>query len=136
MQDRPDKIALLAGVARFLAKDVAGAIVDPATRFRVKIAAHLVATVARESASEDQVSSQLLPILTAMGWLDDAELPSTAAGRADRIRDGEAALARAIRAGDLDDAALEGATRYIKAALAAKLRVSNPRFSLDPDIEA
>ena len=53
MQDTPDKTTHLAGEARFLKEEVLPNTTDRARAFRVRIAAHLVASVARENAVEE-----------------------------------------------------------------------------------
>ena len=53
MSDRPDKEILLQAVARFLEREVKGAITDPRLAFRVLIAANLTSIVAAESRGEE-----------------------------------------------------------------------------------
>ena len=126
MQDSPDKAVLLAGVATFLKESVLPAIDDRALGFRVRIAAHLVATVAREVTSEEAADEVELAGLVALGLAESAVSPPAIR---DGIARGRASWAQALR----DGRAPEGTDDVMAQSLASRLRVSNPRFSLDLD---
>ncbi|MCA9567260.1 MAG: hypothetical protein KC656_05435 [Myxococcales bacterium] len=126
MQDEPGKERLLAEVARFLGSDVVGAITDPGLAFRVRVAAHLVGTVAREVATEQAADEAELADLVALG----VAAPATGS-RAVRaaIQEGRAALAARLREHGGDPASDAALVRSLR----ARLQVSNPRFALDAD---
>lgn len=123
MQDDPTKDRLLAEVAQFLIRDVLPAVDDRALAFRVRIAAHLVATVAREVGSEEAVDRAELDGLLALGLASEAD---GAAAVREAVAAGKAELGRVLR----DDGVPEGADQWIEGSLAARLKVSQPRFSL------
>jgi hypothetical protein len=123
MQDEPHKERLLADVARFLTTDVLPALDDRALAFRVRIAAHLVGTVAREVASEEAIDRAELDGLVALGVAEDAQ---GAAAVRHAIAAGRETLGRMLR----DDGVPPGADAWIEGSLAARLKVSAPRFSL------
>lgn len=127
MQDPPDKTVLLGAIARFLASDVLPAVADPALGFRVRIAAHLVGMVARETSAEQAHDQAELDGLIALGMADSA---SGAAGIRAAIADGRRRLADALRTGALTDQA----DAALVASLRDRLAVGNPKFTLDRDL--
>jgi hypothetical protein len=66
MQDRPDRLALLGAIARFLEHDVRPALKDPGLSFRALIAAHLAGTVAAELKAEGDLTAPELGRLRAL----------------------------------------------------------------------
>jgi hypothetical protein len=136
MQNLPDRDVLLQAVAGFLMRDVVPAIDDRGTAFRVRIAAHLVATVSRELQNEEaDDAAQIDRLAAALG--EDAP-PSSAHSRAARhdiVRDLEGAVVAAARAADPDSEGALVLRRAVQADLAARLRVVNPRFDQAVDVE-
>jgi len=131
MQDRPDKTVLLAAIAQFLVTEVRPAVEDPALRFRVLIAAHLAGGIAREIATEDDLDTEQLSGLQAL--LGESEpIPGRSDERRAAIEAAQRRLAERIQAGDLD---FDAVSEHLQRVLAGMLRVSNPRFDLNPSIE-
>jgi hypothetical protein len=120
MQDRPDAPELAAAVARFLFEDVRPA-VPREMRFGVLVAANACAILARETAAGDAPRGAELERLSRLG-VEEAE----------DVRAGQAALARSIRAGGLDDRWQE-AVAVLRESVAAKLAVSNPGYEAFAD---
>jgi hypothetical protein len=112
MQQRPDLIALLAAVERFLREDLPGAVADERLKYRVLVAQSLVGQAAAELHA-------------------DADRRAAAAAMAAR----DAELAARIRAGgdDLDEAAIR---RQLLAELGGFLAVTSPRFDRRIDAES
>ena len=68
MQNLPDRDVLLQAVAGFLIKDVVPGLSDRGLAFRVRIAAHLVATLSRELQTEEaDDAAQLARLSAALG---------------------------------------------------------------------
>jgi len=131
MQDRPDKTALLAAIAQFLLMEVRPAIDDKALGFRVLIAAHLAAGIAREVATEDDLdTAQLAGLQALLG--DSPEIPGRSDSRREAITAANRRLTERIRAGDVD---FDEVNAHLREVLAGKLAVSNPNFDLKPTIE-
>ena len=124
MQDLPDKGALLVGVARFLGQDLLPHVSDRGAAFRVRIAAHLLAMVARELASEGQADpAELRAFQELLGR--GGEVPADPEVRAAEIAEHRSELAAAIRSGEVPP---EAALDTLMQVLGARLAVSNPRF--------
>ena len=78
MQNLPDRDVLLQAVAGFLVQDVVPNLSDRGLAFRVRIAAHLVATLSRELQTEEaDDAAQLRRLAEALGQ----ELPAPEPGR-------------------------------------------------------
>jgi len=135
MQNLPDRNVLLQAVAGFLAQDVVPAVEDRGVAFRVRVAAHLVATVARELMDEEaRDEAQVVRLATAL----DATVPIGLETRDERhqiLRALEIDLARRIRQTDPDSDAALGLRRLVQEDLKARLKVVNPRFDLSADVE-
>lgn len=128
MQDAPDRQTLLAGVAMFLAGQVEPALkapgANPGLAFRSRIAAHLVATVGRELAFEEQHDAAELDRLCAL--LAEPGPSLTGEARREAIRAHRATLAHKLRADQpIDEAATRAA---LMATLRDQLQVVQPRF--------
>lgn len=135
MQNLPDRNVLLQAVAGFLAQDVVGAVEDRAVAFRVRIAAHLVATVARELQGEE--ARDLDQMMRLSGALDST-VPIGLETRDDRhhvLRGMEAALLDRVRATPPDTDEALALRRVLQDELRARLAVVNPRFDLSEDVE-
>lgn len=129
MQDAPDRQTLLAGVAMFLAGQVEPALkapgAHPGLAFRSRIAAHLVATVGRELAFEEQHDAAELDRLRALLGSESGP-PLTGEPRREAIRALRAALAAKLRADEpIDNTATRAA---LMATLRDQLQVVQPRF--------
>ena len=114
MQDRPDASELAAAVARFLFEEVRPA-VPRELRFKALVAANACAILARETAAGDAPRTAEIERMRRLG-VEDAD-----------VRAGQAALARRIRAGDLDGR-WEDAVAVLRESVAGKLAVSNPGY--------
>ncbi|MCB9793465.1 MAG: hypothetical protein H6741_12150 [Alphaproteobacteria bacterium] len=130
MRPPPEAPDVLGRVARFLAKEVQ--VEDKAVAFRLKVAAFLVAAVARDIAAGDSLREGQLHALSAL--LGDAEPPSPAnsAALAQAVTQLEARLAEAITRGDMP---VDEALPLLRRQLAFELTLSNPRFDLSDSIE-
>ena len=138
MQNRPDKSALLAAVARFLEREVKPAIKDPSLSFRVLIAANLAAMVAGELEVEDPAGDAELDRLAELLPAEAGDLSRARASREERRR----ALGRLnrelcaqIRAGRFDGERRKEAWDHAVLTLKGELFTSNPRFDTSADIE-
>ncbi len=132
MQDRPDAHELAAAIAIFLADEVRP-VVPGDLRFQVLVAANACAILARELASdEDPVVEEAARLLALVGDERDAWLVETESGRRhladrDEFRALQEELARAIRAGALDDRFPE-AVEVLRESVRAKLAVAHPGY--------
>jgi len=132
MQDRPDAHELAAAIATFLANDVRPA-VPSELRFQVLVAANTCAILARELASDDDpVVEEAERLLALVGDDREAWLVETESGRRhladrDEFRALQDEVARAIRAGELDDR-WEEAVEVLRESVRAKLAVAHPGY--------
>lgn len=139
MRDRPDAPTLLRAVARFLEKDVRGALAqDPkaparepqALAFRALVAGHLAGLVASELEAAPRLDRLELARLGEL--LPDFEPgPEAAPDEADPRRLHRAyvnELAARIRRGDFDREGLARVRAHVLATLREELAVTNPRF--------
>ena len=106
--DVPSAADLTAAVREFLESDVLEA-TEGRTRFLARVAVTALATVGRELALGPELAEEHRRRLAALGVAD------------------ERALAAAIRSGALDDRAAE-VRAVVRATVADKLRVANPRY--------
>lgn len=135
MQNLPDRDILLQATAGFLMEQVLPAVEDRGLRFRVRIAAHLLATVSRELHDEEGDDEKQLARLAA---LLGAPNPAGTLGRDARheeIRALESALAETARQADPTDPAAAPLLGTIRADLKARLQVVSPHFSTARHIE-
>ena len=139
MQERPDKLALLAAIARFLLEDVRPALSDPRLNFRALIAAHLASVVAAALTSDEESVSRDLarlgPFFPALP-ASPAQSDSLPARRA-LVADLNARLATELREGTpaRDARALAEIATALRESLRDKLAIDNPRFDTSPTIE-
>lgn len=126
MQDRPTATELLAAVAGFLASDVREW-APPEKRFQILVAANVCAVVAREIEAGDAPSREDLALFRE---LLDLEPGDDAAPEAldDAVRSAAGELARAIRAGELDDR-LDEAMGRLAEHVRRKLDVARPGYA-------
>jgi hypothetical protein len=108
LHDRPDPEDLVATVRRLLADEVIGGL-EGRARFNLRVALNVLDIVARQLASEGDDEAAHRQRLDRVGFADDA------------------ALAAAIRSGELDDRYAEVA-EAIRADVWAKVGVVNPRY--------
>lgn len=128
MQDRPSAPELTDAVGHFLLHELAPALGDPRLRFRVLIAANLMAVVTRELAAGDgPARSEWLALAGLLGREGDPP-PDGAALRAGAEAMGRELCAR-IRRGEADEGPwAEAARAFTRDAVAARLAIANPRF--------
>jgi len=128
MQDRPTVGELLEAVRTFLEDEVVPALDGP-RRFHARVAANVLAIVAREHAGEE---AALVPEWAALGSLLGRGVgPSPARLEALRaaVREMSEQLGERIRHGDADAGPFRDAVRaHVRAVVREKLRVANPRF--------
>jgi hypothetical protein len=114
MQDRPDADELGAALARFLLEQVRPA-VPRELRFQLLVAANTAAMLGREGAGGDAPGAER------------ARLARLLAQTPDEARAAQGELARAIRAGELDDRWDEVAA-VLRESVRAKLAVAHPGY--------
>lgn len=132
MQDIPDKVTLLAAVRRFMKADLSGAVQDPGLRFRLLIAANVLGVVERELKLEHQHhDAEVGRLAQLLEGLDTESLlkPQGDAERRAALRPHYEAL---LKSDALEESAL---FEHLKATLAEKLSVVNPRFDLSATID-
>ncbi len=125
MNDRPTSVDLLRTVERFLEEQVVGQLQGPA-RFHARVAANVVAIVAREIETEDAHSAAEWERLG--GLLGDSdELPAARDARHEGLRARNEALSERIRAGDADTGPFaEVVLAHLRATVDEKMEVSRP----------
>ncbi|MBW2316878.1 MAG: hypothetical protein JRH10_22170 [Deltaproteobacteria bacterium] len=125
MNDRPTSVDLLRTVERFLEEQVVGQLQGPA-RFHARVAANVVAIVAREIETEDAHS---VAEWARLGSLleDTAEAPTARDARHEGLRARNEALVERIRAGDADAGPFAQAVlAHLRATVDEKMEVSKP----------
>ena len=125
MNDRPDAVELLRAVERFLEADVVPAL-DAVRRFHARVAANVVAIVARDlETQEAHLRSECEGLARLIG--DARALPETlSAQRAGLVQRNEE-LVRRIRAGEADQGPWrEAVLSHLEHVVAQKLEVSHP----------
>lgn len=123
MNDRPDAPELLRAVERWLEQEVVPTLAGPA-RFHARVAANVVAVVAREiETQEDHLMAEWKRLGALLG--DAAAPPERLTALQRGVWDRNAELVRRIRAGELDpgDRTL---LAHLRETVAAKLAVSRP----------
>jgi hypothetical protein len=128
MQDRPNADELAAAVGEFLRSEVAPSISDPRLRFRVLIAANLMAILTRELQAGDEPAREEWRALAALLGTPGEPPASGAALRVEADQMARQLCAR-IRRGDADEGSwAEAALAHAEEALARRLQIANPRF--------
>lgn len=110
--DAPSAAELLGAVREFLEDDVM-AVTEGRVQFHTRVAINVLATVERELA------------------LGSEQTQRHSAGLARLDVDDDAALARSIRSGQLDER-LPDVARFVRATVEEKLRVANPGYLQTP----
>ena len=128
MLPHPDEPTLLRAVARFLETDLRGAITDRGLAFRLRIASHLLATTAAHLEQGEALETRSLADLTD---LLETPLPPDL-GRREILAELHAELSRRLREGTVDR---EASLAWLQEALRSQLKLTNPRFVLDAQIE-
>ena len=128
MQDRPTAEELLAAVRAFLEDDVVPALDGP-RRFHARVAANVLAIVARELDGEDaRLRAEWAALVTLLGRDASAPPDGLPALRA-AVREATEELAARVRRGDADAGPFRDAVRaHVRAVVREKLNVANPRL--------
>jgi len=125
VNDRPTSVDLLRTVERFLEEQVVGQLQGPA-RFHARVAANVVAIVAREIETEDaHGAAEWRRLGRLLGLEGDA--PATREAREAGLRERNEALVTRIRAGDADAGPFaEAVLAHLRATVDEKMDVSRP----------
>ena len=125
MNDQPTSVDLLRTVERFLEEQVVGQLSGPA-RFHARVAANVVAIVAREIETEEtHLDAELAGLVELLGGAADA--PRSLAERRAAVRQGNERLVERIRAGEADSGPFRAALlAHLRTTADAKLSVSRP----------
>ena len=128
MNDRPDRLELLEAVRRFLADEAVPAL-GGHLGYQARVAANVVAIVARELESEsEQLESEWRGLADLLGFAGDPP-PNPQELRA-QILEGNEALSRCIRAGEADAGPRRQAIfQHLRKTVDAKLVVARGRPS-------
>jgi hypothetical protein len=126
MQDRPTAIELLDAVRGFVERDVIPAL-DGTAKFHARVAANVLAIVARELALDEP---QLVAEWQRLDQLlDPAPLPADPAARRAALWARTEALCARIRAGDADAGPFrEAVIAHLAATVREKLAIANPKL--------
>lgn len=136
MQERPNKLALLAAISRFLIEEARPALADPRLNFRALIAAHLANVVASELASDEGAVTRDLARLRP--FFPDPSLVPASESLDDRralLADMNARLAARLREKTPHPAELAEIAAALRESLREKLAIENPRFDTSLEIE-
>ncbi len=119
MQDRPDAAELLAALRVFLAEEIAP-VVPEELRFSMRVAINVCAMLEREAQrGEGDIRAEAGPLAQLLGEEPPKGEPHPT------TRELQRRLARAIRAGELDER-LDEVVPVLREQLAARLRVAHP----------
>ena len=126
MQDRPTAIELLDAVRGFVERDVIPAL-DGTAKFHARVAANVLAIVARELALDD---AHLVAEWERLdGLLDPAPLPADPAERRAALRARTETLCARIRDGAADAGPVrEAVLAHLTATVREKLAIANPKL--------
>ena len=125
MNDRPTGIELLRAVERFLEQEVVPRLDGP-RRYHARVAANVVAIVAREIETEEaQLQGEWERLGALLGLLE--ERPALRGALRDAVRERTQELATRIRRGDADRGVWrEDLIAHLRRTVADKLAVSQP----------
>jgi hypothetical protein len=135
MQDRPNRLALLQAIARFVNEEARPALTDPRLNFRALIAANLATIVASELTSEDAHVTAELARANALLGDTSMPLPHRVEGRTRLLAETNRRLARLLREGAPSAEDLVRIHDHLMQTLREKLSVDNPRFDTSFEIE-
>jgi hypothetical protein len=125
MNDRPHAAELLRAVERFLEREVVPALDGP-RRYHARVAANVVAIVAREIETEEAQLGEEWQRLGALLGLEEAR-PVAREALKDSVRERTRALTARIRAGAADAGSWRGElVAHLRRTVADKLSVSRP----------
>lgn len=126
MQDRPTTAELLAAVQGFLERDAVPAL-EGTLKFHARVAANLLAIVARELAAEDQqLAAEWLRL---DGLLGGMAMPSDSAALRAALQARTAELCERIARGDADAGPFRDAVlAHVRATVREKLTIANPKM--------
>jgi hypothetical protein len=124
VQDRPDAWELLAALRVFLSDEVAPA-VPAELRFGLRVAVNVCAMLEREARLGEQPAREELAALAQLLDAGSGAVPPEEQDVAGTARETQRELARAIRAGELDER-LDEVAGVLRERLAARLRVAHP----------
>ena len=126
MNDRPDARELLEAVRRFLADEAVPAL-GGHLGYQARVAANVVAMVARELESEsEQLEAEWRGLAELLGFAGDP--PADPQALREQILEGNESLVQRIRAGDADEGPWRQAIfRYLRQTVDAKLIVARGR---------
>ena len=128
MQDRPTALELLEAVRGFLADEVVPAL-DGRQRFHARVAANVLAIVAREVAGEEDSLQHEWEGLARLLGHEAARPPLRREALRAAVRELSEGLAERIRRGEADAGPFREAVRAeVRETVREKLRVANPRF--------
>ena len=126
MQDRPTAVELLDAVRGFVERAVIPAL-DGTARFHARVAANVLAIVARELQLADGHLAAEWQRLDAL--LGAAPLPAESAERRAALRQRTVELCDRIRAGEADDGPFRAALlAHLAATVREKLAIANPKL--------
>lgn len=128
MQDRPTTDELTDAVAHFLQSEVAPAMADPRLRFRVLIAANLMAVATRELRTGDgPLRAEWLALADLLGA--SVSMPPRAEPLRAAVEAMNRELCARIRSGEADGGPWAAAVRaHVESSVVRKLEIANPRF--------
>ena len=132
MQDRPDARELLEAVRTFLEEQVVPAL-DGTRQFHARVAANVLAIVARELADGDDALSAEHGRLVRVLDRPDEPPPASGAALLASVRALNATLAERIRRGDADDGAWRAdVLAHLRATATERLAIANPKYAGGP----
>jgi hypothetical protein len=125
VNDRPTAVELLRAVERFVEEDVVPNL-DGVNRYHARIAANVVAIVAREIETEDgHLRAEWDRLSNLLG--EAPLLPEDRAARSAGLLERNEELSRRIRAGEADSGPWRGRVlNHLRETVAAKLEVAKP----------
>lgn len=132
MQDRPDARELLEAVRSFLEEQVVP-VLEGTRQFHARVAANVLAIVAREIADEDEILRGEWRQLVALLKPPAVEPPQGVAALRAEVRELNATLADRIRQGDADEGSWRAeVVAHLRATAAARLAIANPKYAPRP----
>jgi hypothetical protein len=129
MQDQPDASELVRTVAGFLEREIIPSSSDPRLRFRLLVAANVLAIVSRELAAGDAMLRAEWRGLVELLGNPPGEPPEGIQELREAVLHLNRELCARIRAGEADAEPRRGEVlEFAEAAVVDKLKIANPRF--------